>query len=76
MPLGLRSKIILIVLGAMLLAMGITASAFGVLYARQQTEVIESRSLAIAKGMALQLERIVALGLNLRDLHGFEEQCR
>ena len=74
--LGLRSKIILIVLGAMLLAMGITASAFGVLYARQQTEVIESRSLAIAKGLALQLERIVALGLNLRDLHGFEEQCR
>lgn len=76
MRLGLRSKIILIVLGAMLLAMGITASAFGVLYARQQTEVIESRSLAIAKGLALQLERIVALGLNLRDLHGFEEQCR
>lgn len=51
-------------------------SAVGYIYSNQYEQALQSRSLAIGNGLKLQLERILALGIAITDLTGFEEQCQ
>ncbi len=75
MKLGLRGKILLIAAAVLVVAMGAAVSASSYVFATRLTEVQLARSTAIARGLAAQLERILALGLSLQGLQGFEEQC-
>lgn len=75
MRLGLRSKILVIaflVVTGTVLAIAVSSSYF---FTQQSAKAYTSRSLAIAKGLAIQLERILALGIDPVDLQGFEAQC-
>jgi len=42
---------------------------------REYKSAMESRSLAISKSLVLQFERLLALGLTLDEIVGFEDQC-
>ncbi|NSL55202.1 sensor histidine kinase [Uliginosibacterium aquaticum] len=75
MKLGLRSKIIAI---AALVIIFVTASfalSGTLVYLHHHAEVLQSRSQAVARGLAIQLERVTALGLDIHDVTGFEAQC-
>jgi signal transduction histidine kinase/ActR/RegA family two-component response regulator len=75
MRLGLRGKVLIIaavVLVAVTAALVATSSRyFGDALARAQL----SRAQSVAQGLAFQIERILALGLDARHLKGFEQQC-
>jgi two-component system, sensor histidine kinase len=75
MKLGLRSKIIL---SAALIIVFTTASIAATatwLYVSHHVETLQSRSSAVARSLAFQLERITSLGISVDDIVGFEEQC-
>jgi signal transduction histidine kinase len=75
MKLGLRSKIIFI---AALVIVFVTASfalTGTLIYLSQHSEVLQSRSQAVARSLAIQIERITALGLDIHEISGFNTQC-
>lgn len=74
MNLSLRSKIALIGSGAILLAILTVVTVSGWMFRESYTTALESRSTAVARGLALQLERIVQLGIRPTELVGFEMQ--
>ncbi|MCP5158270.1 MAG: response regulator [Gammaproteobacteria bacterium] len=76
MRLGLRVRIVLIATCVVLAAMATTISISGYIFSGQYEKALQSRSLAIGKSLKLQLERILALGIAIEDLTGFEEQCQ
>ena len=75
MNLGLRAKIILLSLLVSMAAMAAITLSSANFFAGKHTRAHVSRSLAIAEGLAVQLERILSLGLSIHELQGFEEQC-
>ncbi|MFO1372322.1 MAG: ATP-binding protein [Candidatus Competibacteraceae bacterium] len=76
MRLGLRARIVLIAASVVLATIIAIMGASGYIFSSQYEKALESRSLAIGKSLKLQLERILALGIALNDLTGFEEQCQ
>lgn len=75
MTLGLRGRILLIASALVVAATAAIALVSSYQFTKRATEAYASRSHAIAKGLAIQLERILALGLRVTELQGFEEQC-
>jgi len=75
MTLGLRGRILLIASALVVAATAAIALVSSYQFTMRATEAYASRSHAIAKGLAIQLERILALGLRVTELQGFEEQC-
>ncbi len=75
-PVGLKARIALIVTGTMLVALLCMAALSAVLFAREVSAAMQSRSLAVGTSLKVQLERLLQLGLSLEDLIGFEEQCQ
>ena len=76
MQVGLRARIVLIAAGVMLVAMGAIIAASGYVFNKEYTVALQSRSLAIAKSLSVQLERVLQFGIKLDELTGFEEQCQ
>lgn len=74
--LGLRAKIVLIAGGVMLFGIGGTIAANDHFFHRELTAAYQSRSLAVGKGLKLQLERLLQFGIDIEDLTGFEEQLQ
>ena len=74
MTFGLKKRIVLIAAGAMFFAAGSIIAVSGYTFTREYTSALESRSLAIATGLKMQLERVLHLGIPLENLIGFEEQ--
>jgi len=74
--LGLKARVVLIVSGVMLVAMGALMASAGYIFDREYRAALESRSLAIGKGVKIQLERVLQLGIALESLTGFDKQCR
>lgn len=72
---GLRFKVLLATGTAMLVAVLATAGVASWLAMQRQGLALQSRTEAIAEALAIQLERILALDIPLRDLQGFDEQC-
>jgi PAS domain S-box-containing protein len=72
---GLRARILLVVSGAMLVALGLVNVVVGRAFQREYTISLESRTLAIATSLELQLQRVLQLGIPLESLIGFDEQC-
>ena len=76
MSLGLKTRIVLIASGAMTLALGAITAVSGHTFHEEYKAALQSRSLAIATSLEVQLQRVLQLGLDLEDLIGFEEQCQ
>ena len=72
---GLRGKVVLASGAAVLAAVLATATVAGYFFVDRQVTAEMSRAVAIADALSIQLERIMALGLPLAELQGFEEQC-
>jgi signal transduction histidine kinase/ActR/RegA family two-component response regulator len=74
--LGLRGKVVLASGAAVLAAVIATATVAGYFFVERQVTAQSSRAEAIADALAIQLERILALGISLQELQGFDEQCQ
>jgi hypothetical protein len=75
MSLGLRARIVLIATGAMSFALSAIIAVSGYSFHKEYTRSLQSRSVAIATSLEVQLQRLLQLGLPLANLIGFEEQC-
>lgn len=75
MKLGLRSKIIFIAALVIVFVTATFALSGTLVYLSHHTEVLQSRSQAVARGLVVQIERITALGLSIDDITGFDAQC-
>jgi signal transduction histidine kinase len=73
---GLRERITVIAIGVMLVAITSIALVSSYLFNREYAAALQSRSVAIATSLKLQLERLLQLDLRLENLIGFDEQCR
>ena len=72
---GLRGRIILAAMLVLALGIGSMTVVTGYFLTDHLIRVQRLRALAVARGLALQLERIAALGIDPSELKGFEEQC-
>jgi signal transduction histidine kinase/CheY-like chemotaxis protein/HPt (histidine-containing phosphotransfer) domain-containing protein len=72
---GLRGRILLTAMVSVAVGVLCVAMASGYFFTEQITQAQLSRTQAIAKGLAIQMERLVALGLRPEEVLGFEEQC-
>lgn len=75
MTLGLRSKVIIIAGLVILFVTAAFAVAGTYVYLCHHVELLQSRSHAVAKSLAVQLERITSFGLSINDVTGFDAQC-
>jgi methyl-accepting chemotaxis protein len=75
MRLGLRGRNMLIASVLVMLATGVVALVSSYHFTQRIADAQSSRTSAIAQGLAVQLERILALGIQVHQLQGFEEQC-
>jgi signal transduction histidine kinase/ActR/RegA family two-component response regulator len=73
--LGLRAQVLLAGVAAVLAVVLASAAATAWYFMDSQHKAHHSRALAIADGLAVQLERILALDIPLHDLQGFDDQC-
>lgn len=75
MKLGLRGKILLIATGVVLVGLtaGLITSAY--LFNHLYVASLQSRSIAIAQGVRLQMDRILQLDIEMDSLVGFDKQC-
>ncbi|HYD43175.1 MAG TPA: ATP-binding protein [Anaeromyxobacter sp.] len=76
MSLGIKTRIVLVASGAMTLALGAITAVSGRTFHEEYKAALQSRSLAIATSLEVQLQRVLQLGLALEELIGFEEQCQ
>ena len=76
MTLGLRGRIVLIAAAVLLAAMAAIVAASGIVFADRYAGALQSRSLAVANSLKLQLERVLALGIQVPNLTGFDAQCQ
>jgi diguanylate cyclase (GGDEF)-like protein/PAS domain S-box-containing protein len=74
--LGLRGKILLITTGAVMVGLMVVLATSGYLFGNAYLSSLQSRSVAIAQGMRLQMDRILQLGIQMDNLLGFDKQCR
>ena len=72
----LLAKILLIAASITLVGVVAIYSVSSSLFTQTYIEALQSRSLAIAQGLQIQLDRIQSLGIRIDDLAGFEKQCR
>jgi diguanylate cyclase (GGDEF)-like protein len=72
---GLRGKIALVSAAVMLAVMMAISTAGAWFFSVEYGAALESRSLAIAKSLKVQLDRLLQFGLDVDSLVGFEEQC-
>ena len=73
---GLRRRIAVVAGLGLVLAILASTLASRALATAQLREAQQSRAQAIAEGLAVQLQRILALGLRIDEIQGFEAQCR
>ena len=76
MRFGLRLKILIIAASVTLLGMGVVLTATTYLFSGAYVASLQSRSLAVAQGLKIQIDRILQLGIRLDNLVGFEKQCQ
>ncbi len=76
MNLKLRTKIVLIALVSLLLAIGVNATISSYIITREYSNALRSRTLVIGQSLALQLDRLLKYGIFLDEVAGFEKQCQ
>jgi diguanylate cyclase (GGDEF)-like protein/PAS domain S-box-containing protein len=73
--LGLRTKVVLIATSVVLVAIATIMFSMGYFFKTEYTRALESRALAIAQSLKVQLERVLQFGIDIDNLIGFEEQA-
>lgn len=73
---GIRSKIITITAGIMVLSMAVSILISSYMFKTAYTESLQSRATVVAKTLSLQLDRLFRLGLGIESIIGFDEQCK
>jgi GAF domain-containing protein/HAMP domain-containing protein len=76
MNLRIRTRIVLIAVAILLLAIGINASIDSYILTREYSNALQSRALVIGQSLALQLDRLLKYGIFLDEVVGFEKQCQ
>lgn len=76
MRLSVRDKILVIATAVILCTIGAVVATSTTLSKHEYEAALQSRSLAIAKSLTIQLERLLQLGIEVHDIVGFEEQCQ
>jgi signal transduction histidine kinase len=74
--LSLRQRVGLVAAAAVLLATLASVLASRTLIVSQLVEAQQDHGKTVAQGLAIQLQRILALGLRIDEVQGFEAQCR
>jgi len=72
----IRTKIVLIALVSLLLAIGINATISSYIITREYSDALQSQALVIGQGLELQLDRLLKYGIFLDEVVGFEKQCQ
>ena len=75
MTFGLRTKVTIIAAAVFVAAITAIVLTSGHYFGTVLTKAQISRAQSVSQGLALQMERILALGLSVRELRGFEQQC-
>jgi diguanylate cyclase (GGDEF)-like protein len=73
---GLQGKIILILSVVLLLTTGVHGYFSVHIFEREYTKALASETNIIAENLKSQLDRIMAIGIDMDDMVGFEVQCK
>ena len=73
---GLRAKILVISVAVTLLSLAAVLAVSSHVFAEAYLSALQSRSVAIAQGLRLQMDRILQLGIQIENLSGFDKQCK
>lgn len=73
---GLRRRIIAVAALGLVLALLASTLASRALATAQLRQAQQDRAQAIAESLSVQMQRILALGLRIDEVQGFETQCR
>ena len=76
MKLNVKTKIILIVIVILFFAVGANTLINNYFFKNEYSDALQSKTLVIGRDLELQLDRILALGIPLVNLIGFEKQCQ
>ena len=76
MAFTVRTKIVLITVLILFLAMGLNTLVSSTLFTREYTQALQSGALIVGRSLKLQLDRLLALGIKLDEIVGFEEQSQ
>ncbi|MGQ9780481.1 MAG: histidine kinase dimerization/phospho-acceptor domain-containing protein [Bacillota bacterium] len=74
--LSIHTRIILITTAVLALALATNATINELFFEREYTKLLESKLLGAGETLAAQLNHLLALGIALDEIVGFEEQCR
>jgi len=73
---SIRGKVALAALAVIAAAITINAVVGGYLFSDFYARTVQSQAVAVGQGVGAQMDRILALGIHLDELTGFEEQVR
>ena len=73
---SIQSKLIAAALAVLALAVGLNAIVGSHLFSRNYSRALQGQIVAIGEGVGVQLQSILALGVHLDELAGFDEQVR
>jgi diguanylate cyclase (GGDEF)-like protein len=71
-----KTKVVFIVAGVVMLATGAIVALTSHIFSTEYTRALQSRSLAISKGLKTQLDRLLQFGIAVENLVDFDEMCR
>ena len=72
----IRTRIVLIASAILLLALGANTLVGTYVFTTEYTRQLHVRGVDLAQTLVAQLDRLLRLGLPVKDVLGFEEQCR
>lgn len=75
-PLTLKTKIILVMVSMLLLAVGFNSLISNAIFKKEYSEALISKGILVGQMLKVQLARLLEIGIKLDDLIGFEEQCQ
>jgi PAS domain S-box-containing protein len=76
MNLNIRSKIVLISIATLFLALSASTLVSSIVFTREYTTALQSKAFVIGQTLKFQLDRLLRLKIPLQNLVGFEEQCQ
>lgn len=73
---SVRAKIIVTMCVILLAATSLTTSFASNFLVKEFSNALQAEAVSIGRGLQLQLEKLIGLGLRLEDIAGFDKQCR
>lgn len=73
---SVKTKIILIIVVILFLSVGVNTLSNSLIFTREYSDALQSKGFAIGDTLNYQLNKLLALGIPLDNIVGFEKQCR